>query len=139
MGPADGSGYLGPIFEPHSPQTWQLALAPVMAFAFLGLGAILSRFLWVRAARKSYRQAKAFWTPTSISWDATSLRFQSQRGDSSGPWNDYYSWSVDSKAILLYLTENSFITIPCRSLSEADQSDIIANLRNAGVAERASL
>jgi hypothetical protein len=116
--------------------SWLLLAAPFAAAAFMAVGAVLAQLTFVIAARRHYRQGKAFWRPTKIAWDDTSIRFTSDRGHVEHKWADYFAWAADDQAVLLYLSANSFLTIPSKNLSTNGRTEIIADLQRAGVGGR---
>ena len=117
---------------------WMLLWAPAAAALFMAVGAAIAYLTFSNAARRHYHQAEAFWIPTSIDWDDTSIRFASERGNVQIKWADFFAWAVDDRSILLYQSGNSFITVPTKSLGENAKFEIPLALKNAGVAVRSS-
>jgi hypothetical protein len=100
------------------------------------IGWIVSQLTFGRAARRNFREAKAFLRPTTIAWDRESVRFTSERGESRDDWSSYFAWAADDRSVLLYQAANLFITLPVRDLGENAKVEIVAALQNAGVKER---
>ena len=117
---------------------WTILLAPLAATAFMGVGAAFANQTFAIAARRHYRQARAFWQQTTIEWDDGSVRFVSDRGNVRFNWADFYSWAADDQSILLYQSANSFITVPTRELGENARLEIVSALTKTGVTSRSS-
>jgi hypothetical protein len=113
-------------------------LAPIAAAAFMGVGAVFANLTFAIAARRHYRQARAFWLPTTIEWDDESVRFASDRGNVQFKWADFFAWASDDRSILLYQSGNSFIAVPAKDLDVNQMMEIVSGLKGAGVAVRSS-
>jgi hypothetical protein len=117
---------------------WTVLWMPLVAAAFMAVGAVLSQLTFSYAARQHYRQARSFWHPTTVAWDDNSVRFASDRGNVQFEWADFFAWAADDRSILLYQSGNLFITIPMRALDEHAKKEIVSALKNGGVASRSS-
>jgi hypothetical protein len=117
---------------------WRLLLAPVIAAAYMAVGALVSRQLFVRYARRSFRQAHAFFRSTQLGWDSDTVRFASDRGEVRWRWADFYAWAANDRSILLYQTANSFITVPVAGFPSATKTQIVSALEAAGVLQRSA-
>ena len=115
---------------------WLILAAPFAAAVFMAVGAAFANLTYAIAARRHYRQGKAFWRPTRIEWDDDSIRFTSDRGHVEHKWADYFAWAADDRSILLYLSANAFVTIPSKNLSANGRTEIVGNLKRTGVAAR---
>jgi hypothetical protein len=115
---------------------WMILSASVAAAVFMAVGATLANLTFAIAARRQHRQAKAFWIPTKIAWDNKCIRFTSDRGHVEHRWAEYFAWAGDNRSILLYLSANSFITIPTKNLAESERTGIGSALKDAGIIER---
>ena len=115
---------------------WDFVWIAIAFAAYMAIGSHVGKAIFSRFARRSYRQAKAFWRQTKFSWTDDSLEFKSARGQGRSEWSDFYSWAADEKSVLLYQTANTFITVPVGSIDAVLREEIVTNLRNAGVVER---
>jgi hypothetical protein len=117
---------------------WTMLWVPVASATLMVIGAGVSQLTFSQAARRHFRQAHAFWRPTTIEWDDTSVGFATDRGKVRFQWTDFFSWAADDRSVLLYQSANSFITIPIKKLDQQAKVEIASALKNVGVPERSS-
>jgi len=100
-------------------------MALVCAFWFW-LGGV---YIWGApfGSRRYFRQS-GLRRPLNFNWSAAGLRISGEAMFQEHAWRDVLRWKEDRAAIVVVMTERSFIPIPKRLFSEPDLAELRAFL-----------